>query len=126
MQAVEVHLRGALFDGRLEHAIDAATVEAEQDIADAGVNVVRQRLHQVLQHPTGRYERHVVTERHGADRAVTDGRVVYGPWLEGVSQRNRTTRFRGYQTFRQATRELNSRSVAIADRAIADRIGGMK
>jgi hypothetical protein len=41
--------------------------------------------------------------------------VIYGPWLEGVGSRNRTTRFKGYFTFRRTAQQLKSRSTAVAN-----------
>jgi len=41
---------------------------------------------------------------------ITDGGVVYGPWLEGISSRNMTTRFKGYMTFRKTSQELEKKS----------------
>jgi hypothetical protein len=122
---VTFEARGPLFDGRLEHAIAVGLEDGLDDVAQRGVNLVRQRLGGVLRHPTGHYESVIQTERAGADRAVTDGGIIYGPWLEGVSERNRTTRFKGYATFRRTTAELDRQAGAIAERAISDRIGSL-
>lgn len=120
---VDVTIQGPLVDGRLQHAIDLGLDDAKRDVAKRGVTLVRARLAGVLRHPTGRYEFQVQAERAVADWAVTDGGIVYGPWLEGVSTRNATTRFKGYHTFRRTTQELDRQAGAIADRAIGDRIG---
>lgn len=116
---------GPLFDGRLDRAIAAGLEQGLDDVAQRGVNLVRQRLAGVLRHPTGHYESVIQTERAGSDRAVTDGGIIYGPWLEGVSQRNHSTRFKGYATFRRTTQELDRQAGPIAERAIADRIGSL-
>lgn len=123
--SIQVRSTGPIFDGSLDRATSAATERALDRIADQGVNLVHQRLHQVLRHPTGNYERHVITNRAFGDRAVTDGRSVKGPWLEGVSARNQSTRFKGYQTFRRATAALEQLAAGIADRTISDRIRGL-
>lgn len=39
---------------------------------------------------------------------VTDGGIVYGPWLEGTGSRNRSTRFKGYKSFRLTTQSINN------------------
>lgn len=55
---------------------------------------------------TGHYRRsiHGVTEHlHGR---IDDSGVVYGPWLEGTSSRNETTRFKGYASFRRVGQAL--------------------
>lgn len=116
-------ISGPIADGRMEQAIVVGLAEAEDQIAQQGVNDVRRILHGVLRHPTGRYESRVHTERAGSDRVITDGDIVYGPWLEGVSTRNRTTRFKGYATFRRAAALLNQQAGPIAERVISEKIG---
>lgn len=59
---------------------------------------------------TGHYRRSIHTLRRGMQATIDDGRVVYGPWLEGTSSRNQTTRFRGYASFRRATQYLEKRA----------------
>ena len=49
---------------------------------------------------TGHYRRSVNSEMQGAIGRISDSRVVYGAWLEGVSTRNNTTKFKGYFQFR--------------------------
>jgi hypothetical protein len=122
---LDVEISGPLVDGRLEHAIVVGLDDALDKTAQRGVDLVRFRLQGVLRHPTGHYESMIQTERAGADRMVTDGGIIYGPWLEGVSERNRTTRFKGYATFRRTVGELDRQAGPIADRAIGDRIGAL-
>jgi hypothetical protein len=125
MLTLTYEAKGPLFDGRLERAIDKGLQDGLEDVAQRGVDLVRQRLHGVLRHPTGHYESRVQTERAGADLAVTDGGIVYGPWLEGVSERNRTTRFKGYATFRRTTGELDRQAGSIVEQDIERRIGSL-
>jgi hypothetical protein len=68
--------------------------------------MVRSRLGEVLQNPTGYYESRITSEVSALGARVTDGGVIYGPWLEGVGSRNQTTRFKGYATFRKTRQEL--------------------
>jgi len=75
-------------------------VEINDAIAIEGVHRVKARLGQVLQNPTGYYESNISVDRRTTYRGVTDSGVVYGGWLEGVSSRNATSRFKGYRTFR--------------------------
>ena len=48
---------------------------------------------------TGHYRRSVNSEMKGAIGRISDSRVIYGPWLEGVGSRNGAG-FRGYFQFR--------------------------
>jgi hypothetical protein len=119
---------GPIFSPGLTGSItDNFTVEAKQRIAQEGVNLVRAELRHVLKNPTGYYESNVVTDLSISDMAVTDSGVVYGPWLEGVGSRNRTTRFKGYFTFRRMGYKLQGRAADIAQQNMAatlKRLGG--
>jgi len=47
---------------------------------------------------------------------ITDGgKKVYGPWLEGTSSRNQTTRFKGYQSFRNTKDWLNKEAEKVGN-----------
>ncbi len=51
---------------------------------------------------TGNYRRNLSRFfRNQFTAIVDDGGVIYGPWLEGTSNRNKTTRFKGYAAFRK-------------------------
>jgi hypothetical protein len=116
---------GPLFDGTAVTAVQQAQVAIEDAIAARGVQLVRQRLSSVLQHPSGRYERSIRVDRQQDDRMVTDGGMVYGPWLEGTSSRNNTTRFKGYRTFRQTVQVLDQMVPDIAQRELPKYLGRM-
>jgi len=115
---------GPLFNGRLAASVEAATRRTEYRIADEGVALVRNNIRISAKRRTGRYERSLRTTRQASSVRVTDGGVVYGPWLEGVSRRNSSTRFKGYRQFRKATQELERRAKPIAEVEISRAIGG--
>lgn len=110
---------GPVFDGRARLAVKAFCDEAEEEVAQFGFNAVHAELGNVLQHPTGFYESHIQTERANEGVEVNDGgSIVYGPWLEGVGSRNRSTRFKGYFTFRRVTQQVDAVSGSIAERVL--------
>lgn len=111
---IKVHERGPVVEGHAEHIIGAGVDKAEEQVAEKGAQMVRTNLDGVLKHPTGFYRSNVQAE---GDR-ITDNGVIYGPWLEGTGSRNRTTRFKGYFTFRRTTQELEARSGEIANDAL--------
>lgn len=80
---------------------DAVKVVGDQARAD-----VMQISDQSFKHPTPYYETQIIAQAQGADVIVHDRGIIYGPWLEGVSARNETTRFKGYHMFRRATYRL--------------------
>lgn len=114
---------GPLFDGTADDVMAAFATDVEETIAQQGVNDIRAELHSVLQHPTGRYERNIQTERQADDYVITDGGIVYGPWLEGVSSRNNRSRFKGYSTFRRITQRLDAKAADIAEAVLAKYLG---
>jgi hypothetical protein len=98
-----VNFSGPIFDGRAEAAAAAACADIAREVGGEAKSQVDKMLPQVLQYPTGNYQAHIQTEQRGPSTvAVNDGgRIVYGPWLEGVGSRNfPKTRFKGYGTFR--------------------------
>ena len=76
---------------------------------------------------TGNYRRNISTVVKDLVGIVHDGGVVYGPWLEGVSGRNQTTRFKGYGIFKQARELINKRFKRVMEKRLAKatrRLGG--
>ncbi len=122
MIRVEVITTGPYFDGGMKRSVDRGVDEASEKVAQAGVNMVKSRLDNVLVNPTGRYQSQIQTDRSVTGPVVTDGGSVYGPWLEGVSSRNTSSRFKGYATFRKTTAKLEAASSGIADPIIDRRV----
>lgn len=113
---VHVRLRGALVQGRAPAIVDHMIEQAVAEVADYTKFEVLTQLDSVLQHPTGHYESQI------RDQPMTrflhrihDSGVVYGPWLEGVSSRNATTRFKGYHTFRIVRGRMSRKMTAVVE-----------
>lgn len=66
------------------------------------------------QSSTGHYRRNVHGKVSGLSGVITDGGVIYGPWLEGVGSRNQSTRFKGYATFRKTKQWLERKARSVA------------
>ena len=64
---------------------------------------------------TGNYRRNISTEFKNMSAMIHDGNVVYGPWLEGISSRNDSSRFKGYGVYRKTASELQKLSRGIMD-----------
>ncbi|MFI0236327.1 hypothetical protein [Streptomyces sp. NPDC016845] len=120
---IDVSSRGPIFDGRARAAANQYVDRLERDLAETGVELVREELHKVLKHPTGYYESRITVER---GHIVTDQGVVYGPWLAGLGSRNfPVTRFRGYQHWRRAVERLRARRQSVAERLLRRYVGRM-
>lgn len=124
MYGLNVVLKGAIVEGRSRPVMEAMTHAALDEVADYALHEVSMELIAVLQHPTGYYESQVTKERRGPGViSVNDGGVIYGPWLEGVSSRNETTRFKGYATFRRMRNRVAQKTEVVAEAAVARHLG---
>lgn len=113
---VHVNAAGPLFSGQASVMVQRYTDAGGAEVAQWAEAEVHRFLEQVLRHPTGYYQSQVRVERVTHDTFnITDGGVVYGPWLEGVSRRNAETRFKGYATFRRVKQRVEKQ----ADRTFA-------
>lgn len=123
---IKVRAKGPLFNGQALRAQREYFEAAKEGIAEEGVQLVRDDYDRHHRRPTGHAWSQVEVIRD-PDPMVWDGGIIYGPWLEGVSSRNKTTRFKGYRTFRRMTQELNRRATRIANSLIPpflQRMGG--
>lgn len=112
---IKVDQKGAVFSASATKAAgQRMTTRINDSIAQEGVNRIQARLGQVLQNPTGYYSSRIQVDRRSQYRGITDGGVVYGGWLEGISSRNKTTRFKGYHTFRTVQQQLSKDTRALA------------
>jgi hypothetical protein len=59
---------------------------------------------------TGNYRRNIQTKVKNLSGTISDGGVIYGPWLEGTGSRNNSTRFKGYASFRKATQHMEKKA----------------
>jgi hypothetical protein len=116
MAGVSVDPRGPLFDGRAEKMVADARNDAEKAVATIGASMIRSRMAAVFRVETPFYRFANVAKKEPPGWIIWDqDKVVYNWWLEGISSRNRTTRFKGYFTYRRITQELRAKAQTIAD-----------
>lgn len=118
--------RGPIFDLRARLAARRGSEAAKQAVADRGLDLIDARLNMVLKTQTPYYRVNIRKDRLGKDVLLHDRGIVYGPWLEGVSERNRTTRFKGYHTFRIVKNQLQQEAPDIADRILTPYVRDMQ
>lgn len=114
---------GPLLEGKADAVIDDALHQAELESAQRAYELIQVRLRLVLQHPTGHYQSRITVNRTSTSPVVTDGGVVYGTWLEGVSSRNHSTRFKGYGTFRKVAQQMDADAQQILETSVSHNIG---
>lgn len=115
---VRVTRRGPLLDGSAPRHIRRAVDDIEKQVAHYGAQQVDRRLNQVLRKQTPYYRTRIRAVRTGGDWEVDDSGVIYGPWLEGTGSRNKTTRFKGYRTFRYVAQMVDRNADQIAERVL--------
>lgn len=96
-------------------------------VADLGEVRTRAHLSVVQRVQTGFNVSHVQIQNRSADTTVVKNtNATYGPWIEGIGSRNRTTRFKGYHTFRmtgQALRQQLPQIIAPHVRSMVSELG---
>jgi len=116
---------GPFFDGRAERAMYDASDGVEREVALSGASMVRVELNAVLRTQTPAYRLRVTAQPNRPGWKIWDQGSVYGPWLEGTGSRNKTTRFKGYATFRRTTQKIKARAVSIGNGVMAQYMGRM-
>jgi hypothetical protein len=109
-----VTMHGPMLDGRAPGIIAQSCDEMAKDVAELGNVMVRTNLNTVLRTQTPIYRTLIAAKKEasGQWKVWDGGRIVYGPWLEGVGSRNYPkTRFKGYFTFRRTTQQLQRMAV---------------
>jgi len=123
---VFVNLKGPTVEGLAEPMLTATLAGAVAEVADYTKYEILMTLDEVLQNPTGYYESQIKAEPITSERwSVNDSNVIYGPWLEGLSSRNETTRFKGYATFRMVKNRMAQKSEAIIEAAVSRIVGSL-
>jgi hypothetical protein len=124
---LDFRMAGPLLDGLAPRIVAEFSDAAQREVAAAAQAEVHLILDQNIKRPTPYYETQITTERQVADMVTHDRGVIYGPWLEGVSERNRRTRFKGYAAFRRSAQRTQVRVpelVAVVHRRMMARLGG--
>lgn len=126
---VNVTVSGPLFDGRVDNITRDWLDATKKDVADMGVQEIHNRA--LKFNRTGRGTGHyasVISTRQVSpynDQLINDGGIVYGPWLEGASKRNQSTRFKGYHAFRRTRTRLRKLYGEVAQSKLTAYIGRM-
>lgn len=119
MYTIEVHESGALMEGHGPEAVRDFTEQVQRDVGQQAYSELARIMDVSFRNPTPYYETQTTVQQQGPDVVVHDRGVIYGPWLEGVSSRNQTTRFKGYHMFRRAGQRVEAMIGTIAAQAFA-------
>lgn len=126
---LEVDTKGPFFTGAYQSELHKHLDEAKAEVAQMGVNRIQERIGARAKNPSGGYSGSVVTDvvQPFNDQVISlSGRAVtYGPWIEGTSTRNSTTRFKGYRIFRQVRSWLRKQATPMAQTRIDEFVNRM-
>lgn len=113
---IRMQPHGALFDGRANMLLRRYADDVERETAEHALALVHFHLASHLKNPTGYLQSQIAIRYRGGDPMVTDGGVIYGPWIEGVGSRNSpVTRFKGYRVFRTVAQIIDRDAGRIAE-----------
>lgn len=117
---------GPLFDLRANAAARDWVDASKKDVAQLAVNTLHDVATRRFKVNTGHYESMIQTQNMSYnDVRIHDDGIIYGPWLEGTSKRNTSTRFKGYHLWRRARLEARKQSIPITQRKLDEFIGRM-
>lgn len=125
MTGLEVRVTGPLADGRAQQAVIDFCEAVETSIAWQAHAEAMQIMDASFRNPTPYYELQVTVQRQGEQMVLHDRGIVYGPWLVGVSARNRTSRFKGYDMYRRAVIALKPKLHGLIQHALGPFLGRM-
>lgn len=126
MIGVTVVRTGPFFDGRDAHKLDVMCDEISRRVATIGASMIRSELASVLKVETPYYRLQNEARLDPPGWKISDGGVIYGPWLEGEGSRNfPVTRFKGYATYRRTFSKINDRAKVIAEYTAREYVAGM-
>lgn len=123
-----VRTRGPFFDGRRDRIVKQVAHEMVKELVELGEAQLANW--ELLPQPLGAFlsveqaqkghasvgnaRRNLNAFVRGAFGRLDLGNLVYGPWLEGTSNRNQTTRFKGYFMFRRTAQWLRRKAKRVA------------
>jgi hypothetical protein len=125
--SVVVRLRGPFFSTTIPPVIVGALNDAIGDLVTEGEGKVKLQLYPGHGLITGHYRRsihgEIASSLHGR---IHDSKVIYGPWLEGVSSRNQTTRFKGFAMFRNARQQLDRIAAGVLQNRVSKALARLR
>lgn len=107
---MEIKLSGPFFDHPLRaHESAELAVHAREAVGQQALADWHENLNKNIRHPTPYYETQLVLQEREGAAVAHDRGVIYGPWLEGVGSRNKSTRFKGYFSLRRAAQSTRGK-----------------
>ena len=112
---------GPIADGHAGEVLDRYAKDVRQAVADRGTELLRSFPMDKTGRARGGFQANLRIVDRGAALAIPAPMirgVTWGPWLEGTSKRNQSTRFKGYHLFRKTRLELDRQAGPIAEQVL--------
>ncbi len=123
---VTIQVSGPWFDGQVPGLVTQMLDEIKYQISSQVLADWMLHMDQSFKSPTPYYETQAMVQRVSEDWVVHDRGLTYGPWLEGLSTRNDTTRFKGYASLRRAVQSVTRHKAGqIVARIVRNHVGRM-
>ena len=132
MATTRVRLEGPIFTGEAQKAAGELAAALAREAAELGQYMIKRDTERMTKSgsDTGRAAEGVQLTGAGTSYrifgGISEGRYSW-PWLEGVSQRNTSTGFKGYRSFRRTRLRLRKQAPAALQPIIDEftaRMGG--
>jgi hypothetical protein len=117
---INVIVSGPLFDGRADAAVRDWLDATKREIADMGVKELDAIVMDKTGRGTGHYQSQITTRVVSYNDVLITDPVIYGPWLEGTSKRNSSTRFKGYHLWRRTRLRLRRTFKDVAQKKLEE------
>ena len=111
---------GPIADGSAQEAIRDWLDASKKDVAQAAIDLLHAYTMDKTGRATGHYQEMIRSTVLAYNDILVNDPVVYGPWLEGSSKRNRSTRFKGYRLWRTTRQQIQKQAPDIAQARLAD------
>ena len=118
---VQANVTGPLADGTADRALQEWARNTAKALGDQGADLLRAFPMDKTGRARGGFQANIHTIENGPEVRIPAPMitgVTWGPWLEGTSKRNDSTRFKGYHLFRKTRQELQRRAPDVGQREL--------
>jgi hypothetical protein len=118
---VQADVTGPLASGEADRALEEWARNTAKALGDEGADMLRAFPMNKTGRARGGFQSNIHVLQQGATARIPAPMirgVTWGPWLEGSSKRNESTRFRGYHLFRKTRQELQKRAPEVGQREL--------
>ena len=110
---IQADITGPIGDGSADNALQEWARNTAAELGRQGVDLLRAFPMNKTGRAHGNFQANLHVIQNGPQATIPApmiSGVTWGPWLEGTSKRNESTRFKGYHLFRKTRQELQKRA----------------